>query len=243
MTTKCIIKLSPGLYVIRKDKESLLSEIGAIMPALNRPLDNRESVSECRACRMRIKRLFENGFVDTRAKSKCIYALENSNTDNAQVAQEYGKQMFAFLCDLSEVILYSISFADLPSCRSLLDYSPEDAAAKAVDLVDNGIVKTIAKTLMIGAQAYHIKEIADVSNYYRSFLATFRKDTEAGLKPTEVELFYENKCNEELEYCRLASLKVAGKLTKEALEVGMEVIEKYRRTRGETQGDSLKANR
>ena len=126
-----------------------MSEIGAIAPALHRPLGNRDSVSECRACRMRIKKLIQEGFVDTRAKSKCIYSLENSDTDNVLLAQEYGKQMFAFLCDLSEVVSYSVSFANLPSCRSILDYSPEDAAAKAVDLIGNGIVKTIAKTLMI----------------------------------------------------------------------------------------------
>lgn len=30
MLTKSIIKLPPGLYILRKDKESLLSEIGVL---------------------------------------------------------------------------------------------------------------------------------------------------------------------------------------------------------------------
>lgn len=216
------IYLQFGLYVLIRDKETVLNEIYSAAKSFGKELSDKGFLAECRACRSRIRSLLVNSFADTRAKGKTIRCLDNSDTDNVKLAYEYGQQMFSLLFNLIIVVTHSVHFEDLPSCRSLLDSSLEEVQAKAVDLVGNGIVKDVAKTLSVGKEIYHFKEIEDVYRYYSDILTSFKNDSAAGFPPTFVEKVFELKCQEELEYCSLASLKVTGKLTKELYEKGKE---------------------
>lgn len=220
------IYLQSGLFVLVKDKETVLGEIESVANSFGKELTDKGILAECRACRNRIKVLLVNCFADTRAKEKTIRCLTNSDTDNVKLACEYGQQMFSLLYNLIIVVCHSVRFDDLPSCRSLLDFSMEEAREKAMDLVGNGVVKDMAKTLSIGKELYHFKEIADVECYYSDMMTSFMNDTAAGLQPTVVEQVFERKCRVELEYCSLASLKVTGKLTKELYEKRKEKVEK-----------------
>lgn len=216
------IYLPAGLFVLSSDKETILREIDSVASSFKKALADKEVVAECRACRWRIKDLLLNYFADTRARAKTIWRLENSDTDNVKLAYEYGNQLSSLLYDLAIVVNYSVSFDDLPSCRSLLDCSIEQAQDKAMDLVGNGVVKAVAKSLSIGKEIYHFKEIEDVRRFYSDINTSFINDSLSGLPPTAIEQVFDLKCEEELEYCNLATLKVTGKLTKELLEKGKE---------------------
>ena len=134
------------------------------------------------------------------------------------------------MCDIifriSESLQYFVPFDDMPSCRSLLDFSVEDATVKAIDLVGTGVVKEVAKALSIGSEICKIKTIADVEHFYSSAQGLLAKEAREGWQPTPIEFLFENKCEMELEYCKLASLKVAGQLTKEVMESSMIILEK-----------------
>ena len=220
------IYLQPGLFILKKDKETILSEIDSVANSFGKELGDKGILAECRVCRNRLIAIFDNYFADTRAKEKTIRCLANSDTDNVRLACEYGQQLFSLLYNLIIVVCHSVRFDDLPSCRSLLDVSLEEAREKALDLVGNGVVKDVAKTLSIGKDLYHFKEIADVQCYYSDIVTSFMDDSAAGLQPTAIEQLFELKCREELEYCSLAFLKVAGKLTKDLYEKGIEKAEK-----------------
>ena len=140
-----------------------------------------------------------------------------------------GKRINIF--DLRISIPLFIPYSDLPSCRHLLDYSPEEAAEKAVNLIDCGFVKAVAHSISIGKKVYDICTIADVNGYYSDLLRIFECDREEGWKPSLVELLFENKSLEELEYCKLANLKTTGKLTDEILKETLSVIEENRKKR------------
>lgn len=181
--------------------------------SFGKELGDKGILAEYRVCRNGLIAFFDNCFADTRAKEKTISCLANSDTDNVRLACEYGQQMFSLLFNLIIVVCHSVRFDDLPSCRSLLDVSLEEAPEKALDLVGNGVVKDVAKTLFIGKDLFHFKGIADVVCYYSDMMKSFINDTTAGLQPTAIEHIFELKCRVELEYCSLSSLKVAGKLT------------------------------
>lgn len=216
-----------GLYVLVKGKNLVLADICSIEKSFNKVLSDGQAMSECRACREKIMRLLKNDFVDTHAKRKAVNYLLSIRIDNAYDARNIGNYLSVFLSDLKFVVKYSIHFDDLPSCRKILDFSPEEAAKKAIDLVANGIVKALFKAASIGENIYQFKEIEDVRRYYFDMLSGIQNDSIEDDQLSSVELVYENKCKEELEYCKLASLKLAGKLTNDILDEGRVLAAEY----------------
>lgn len=216
-----------GLYVLKKEKDLVLAEISSIEKSFNKVLSDGQAMSECRACREMIMRLLKNDFVDTHAKGRAVSYLSNIRIDNPFDARSIGNYLSVFLSDLKFVVKYSIHFDDLPSCRRILDFSPEEAAKKAIDLVASGIIKALFKAASIGENIYQFKEIEDVRRYYSDMLSGIQNDSAEDGQLSNVELIYENKCKEELEYCKLASLKIAGKLTKDILDEGRVLAAEY----------------
>lgn len=54
---------------------------------------------------------------------------------------------------------------ELPSCKKLIELSTEDAAAAATDLIKSDIVKSVAKSLLLGTKIKDAINISDVRNY------------------------------------------------------------------------------
>lgn len=190
-------------------------------------MSDKQAVAKCKELSHVIADVLTDCFEETCAINKCCRWINKLLTDDINLARVYGLKMSYFLSDLKVFIWYFVPFKDLPSCRVLLDYSPEEAAIKAIDLVENDIVKVASKVISLGEGLYHVHTIAGVKHFYGDLLETFRKDVEGGWKPSPIEMLFEAKCNLELEYCTLAKLKVSGKLTQELLEIGLMAVKKY----------------
>ena len=223
-------KLPAGLYVLCKDKSETEKRLDDLLRLFNRSLPEGQVVAIFKDGCHKVLDFLADCFAETHVRTKFQNRVRSmSNTDNVALARKYGQDIYYSLFDLRISIPHFVPFNDLPSCRHLLDYSLEEAVRKAVNLVDNGIVKATAHVLSIGADVYDICTIADVQKYYSDLLGIFKRDQEEGWKPSLVELVFENKCQEELEYCKLATLKTTGKLTKEILDETLLVIEEIRR--------------
>lgn len=228
MNTGSSNNLPDGLYVLRRDREEVSSRIVTLSEPFKLNLQGKQVVAKSKECKYKITVFLEECFEETSARNKCKRRLEGYLTDDVSIAREYGQKMLFFLINLKGMMPYFVRFDDLPSCRSLLDYSPEEAAVKAADLCGNGIVKASAHILAIGSKLYDFKTISDVWHYYTDSLTSFQKDVSEGWKLSPVEHLFENKANMELEYCKLATLKTAGKLTEDIMEVSREVINSYK---------------
>ena len=223
-------KLPAGLYVLCKDKSEAEKRLDDLLRLFNRSLPEGQVVAIFKDGCHKVLDFLADCFAETHVRSKFQNRVRSmSNTDNVASARAYGLIIFNFLVDLRISIPLFVPYNDLPSCRHLLDYSPEDAAEKAINLIDKGFVKAVAHSISIGTKVYNICTIADVHKYYSDLLRIFKSDQEEGWKPSLVELIFENKCQEELEYCKLATLKTTGKLTKEILDETLLVIEEIRR--------------
>ena len=223
------MKLPAGYYVIKQDKEKVLSRIDILSQLFFAKKDGKQVVVKYNECRNRFISLLDDCFEESFARNRCQKQIKQLTTDNIDRACQYCSSLWSVLFSLRGIIPHFIPFDDLPSCRSLLDYSVEDAARKALDLVDNGIVKGIARTVSIGTELYHIVNIVDVKSYYTDSLKVIEEYKRDGDQQSPVDLLFENKCRLELEYCKLAALKVSGKLSKEILEASQSAIDEYSR--------------
>lgn len=225
--------LPPGLYVLKKDKQEVIARIEKLAELFNCQLVDSLAVARCKDCCHRFVAFLDDCFLDTCAREKCKRRINGFITDDINRARINGKKMLSFLIDLRSQIDFFVPFEDLPSCRSLLDYSPEDSAIKAIDLVANGIVKVVSKSLAIGSDVIHIKEISDVRKYYLESLRILKDEQEQGWELSPVEIVFREKSMMELEYCKLATLKVAGELSSDVLEYSRTVIEGCRKRMNE----------
>ena len=223
-------KLPAGLYVLCKDKSEVEKKLDDLLRLFNRLLPEGQVVAIFKDGCHKVIDFFADCFAETHVRTKFQNRVRiMSTTDNVELARKYGQDIYYFLVDLRIAIPQFVSFTDLPSCRRLLDYSVEEAAEKAVNLFESGFIKAVAHSISIGKIVYDICTIADVNRYYSDILSIFERDREEGWKPSLVELLFENKSQEELEYCKLATLKTTGKLTDEILEETLSVIEDIRK--------------
>lgn len=219
-----------GLYVLVKDKAEALARVEAIGAGFWGEMNDREVVLRCRkVCHEVIIFLREYFRTETYGVDNSIRIIKGMDTDNALLARRYGQQLLGLLTDLKIIISESVPMNDMPSCRKLLDDPKEIAAAKATDLIKSNIVKGIVHILHIGKDVCDFVNIADVDKYYKVCLQEFEVEKASGWALSPAEQCFESKALMEREYCKLASLHVAGNLTKDVLESGWLVIEEYQR--------------
>lgn len=220
--------LPAGLYVLKKSKEEIRERIDA-MPSLFADVEgNKQIVNTYKTIRRKVIALLGECFEDTYARNKCLKEVKTIDTDDVNLARCYARRTCDILFEISGSVKYFVPFDDLPSCRSLLECSVEEAIAKAIDLVESGVVKVAAKALSIGSEICKIKTITDVKHFYSSAKDLLTQEAGEGWQPTPIEELFENRCEIELEYCKLASLKVAGKLGKEVMDASMLAVEKHK---------------
>jgi len=219
--------LPAGLYVLKKSKEDIRERIDA-MPSLFADVEgNKQIVNTYKTIRRKVIALLGECFEDTCARNKCLKEIKSIDTDDVNLARRYASRICDILFGISGSLQYFVSFDDLPSCRSLLGCSVEEAIVKALDLVESGVVKVASKALSIGSEICKIKTISDVKHFYSSAKGLLSQEAGDGWNPTQIEELFYRKCEIELEYCKLASMKVAGKLTKEAMEASRLIIERF----------------
>lgn len=219
-----------GLYVLVKDKAEALARVEAIGVDCWGQMTDREAVLRCRkVCHEIIVFLQEFFRTETCAVDRSLRLIKGMDTDNALLARRYGQQLYGFLTDLKMIIVESVAMNDMPSCRKLLDDPIEIAASKATDLIKNNIIKGAVHILHIGKDVCDLVNIADVDQYYKACLQEFEEEKASGWTLSPAEQCFESKALMEREYCKLASLYVAGKLTNDVLETGRLAVEEYQR--------------
>ena len=219
-----------GLYVLVKDKAEALARVEAIGVECWGQMNDREVVLRCKkVCHEIVVFLQEFFRTETCAVDRSLRLIKGMDTDNALLARGYWQKLYGFLTDLKMIIVESVAMNEMPSCRKLLDDPIEIAASKATDLIKNNIIKGAVHILHIGKDVCDLVNIADVDHYYKASIQEFEAEKASGWTLSLAERCFESKALMEREYCNLASLHVAGKLTKEVLETSQLFIEEHQR--------------
>ena len=221
-------RLPYGLYVLKKDKAEVSVQIREISHSLGEIQCDRQFVLKYKASIHKLKALLKDCFVETRAQKCACDVLKCFNIDNFNQLRNIWPSFSCFVFDLNNVVAYSIRFDELPSCRDILKCSPEEVVKKAVNLTKSGIVKMATSLISFGSNIYTFSTVSDVKHFYTDSLSMMTREDNDNIPASPVEIVFENKCQEELEYCRLASLKVSGELTQDALDMGIQIAERYR---------------
>lgn len=221
-------KIPNGLFVLVKSKEDTLVRIDNLLTVVFRKLTNREAILTYKKFQHDVLGFLGDVFQPgTYGIEKLRGMVKGMISDDIEVVRRYGAKLFSLLFEIKTSLPYFITIDEMPSCRSLLEDPKEIAASKAKDLIKNNIVKVVANVVAIGKGVYDICNIADVHSYYKNVQRELEEERASGWELSLYEQILERKIETELEYCRLASLYVAGGLTKEALAAGQALVDEY----------------
>lgn len=147
------------------------------------------------------------------------------------------------LLNLKVLVKTMVPIKDLPSCKKLLDLSPEEIISKSKDLVKNDIVKAATGVLLLGSKINDVVKIEDVKNYYSGRLVQLRSEIFAkNEQVSPIEQFLLDKFNAEIGYCNVALLKTGIGITEELkglADIGKKHIEKFVNHRDNNSGQLL----
>ena len=135
------------------------------------------------------------------------------------------------LWDLKKIVRTMVPIKDLPSCKKLIELSPEDIVSKAKDLVKSDIIKAGIGTLLLGSKISDIVNIEDVKSYYSERLSQLQDEIKIkGGMMSPIEQFLLDKFNAEIGYCNIALFKAGigiSKELRELVDIGRKHIDKY----------------
>lgn len=147
------------------------------------------------------------------------------------------------LLNLKVLVKTMVPIKDLPSCKKLLDLSPEEIISKSKDLVKNDIVKAATGVLLLGSKINDVVKIEDVKNYYSGRLVQLRSEIFAkNEQVSPIEQFLLDKFNAEIGYCNVALLKTGIGITEELkglADIGKKHIENFVNHRDNNSGQLL----
>lgn len=135
------------------------------------------------------------------------------------------------LIELKSIVRTMVPIKDLPSCKKLTEFSPEDIVSKAKDLVKNDIIKVGVGALLLGSKICDVVKIEDVNRYYNDRLSQLTEEIRikrGAISP--IEQFLMDKFNAEIGYCNVAMFKAGIGITEELkglAEIGRKHIEKF----------------
>ena len=222
------------IYVAVKDIDYIEAKIGNLCDKYN----NRHGVDykQQRAlfrnyCHDTIKvfdECFETsmlGMMRCKARVKVYQTIDTLEIDKATF------DIINMLCELKTIVRTMIPIKDLPSCKKLIELSPEDLLSKAKDLIKGDIVKAGVGALLLGSKITDIIEIEDVRSYYNNKLDELNCEIlEKGGTKSPIEQYLLDKFNAEVGYCNLALFKAGINISKELkdmVEIGKRHIEKF----------------
>ncbi len=214
-----------GIYVLKEPKDKVLNRIREVSTSFGQSFPKCQVVPKFKECCHKAIETLDVSFEDTLATRECHRFVGSLSTDDINKAYHNAYYLYNILMGLNWVTLYAIDFDKLPSCRHLLGFTDKEAAAKAVDLIDNGIVKLVSKALSIGSDIYSFTTIADIHRFYSDLIASYDGVDSANL--SKMDLLFLDKARLETEYCYLATLKTTGRLTKELLDARQAIIDEY----------------
>lgn len=139
-----------GIFVIN-DKNNAVAQIDNLCKKYNlkNAANNVQSIAIFKAyCRETIDMLETCFATEMQGAARCKRFVEKFlHTDNINITAIGTIQIFDMLMRLRNIAQNAIRIKDMPSCKKLIELSPEDAIAAAADLIKSDIVKGIAKSL------------------------------------------------------------------------------------------------
>lgn len=135
------------------------------------------------------------------------------------------------LLNLRALVKTMVPIKDLPSCKKLLELSPEDIMSKSKDLVKNNIVKATIGVLLLRSKVSDVVKIEDIRNYYSGRLIQLKSEILAKNEQiSPIEQYLLDKFNAEIGYCNLALFKAGIGITeelKDLADIGKKHIERF----------------
>ncbi len=159
--------------------------------------------------------------IEMQGASRCRRFVEKcAHTDDINLVQIGSIQIFDMLMHLRCIAQSAVLIKDMPSCKKLTELSVEDAIAAATDLEKSDIVKSIAKSLLLGTKIKNAIKISDVRNYYNEQIKELQKELDEEQREiTPIEQFLMDKFNAEIGYCDIASIKTGVGAAKEIFDL------------------------
>lgn len=165
------------------------------------------------------------GMIRCKNKVRAYESLDNIDIQYA-VANIIG-----MLLNIKELVKTMIPIKDLPSCKKLLELSPEDIISKSKDLVKGDVVKATLGVLLLGSKVCDVVKIEDIRNYYSGRLVQLKSEIFAKHEQiSPIEQFLLDKFNAEIGYCNMALFKSGIGITEELkglADIGKKHIENY----------------
>lgn len=162
-----------------------------------------------------------------RCKHKVIAYKSLDNIDMQYATAD----IMGMLLNLKTLVKTMVPIKDLPSCKKLLEFSPEDIISKSKDLVKSDIVKVAMGILLLGSKVSDVVKIEDVRNYYSERLVQLEGEILVKNEQiSPIEQFLLDKFNAEIGYCNLALFKSGIGITeelKDLADIGKKHIEKF----------------
>lgn len=162
---------------------------------------------------------------------RCKAKVEAYKVKDSLDIQSATLDIVNMLWDLRAIVRTMVPIKDLPSCKRLIELTPEDIASKAKDLVNNDIIKAGVGTLLLGSKIVDIVTIEDVKGFYTNRLSQLQDELlTKSSSPSPIEQFLLDKFNAEIGYCNTALFKAgigATKELKELVDMGRKHIDKY----------------
>lgn len=162
-----------------------------------------------------------------RCKNKVLAYKSLDNIDMRYAVAD----IIGMLMNLKALVKTMVSIKDLPSCKKLIELSPEDIISKSKDLVKGNVVKATLGVLLLGSKVHDVVKIEDVRNYYSGRLVQLKSEIFAkNEKVSPMEQFLLDKFNAEIGYCNLALFKSGIGITEELkglADIGKKHIENY----------------
>lgn len=184
----------------------------------------------CRDLTTTIDKVFHGEMYGAMRCKRRIKELSSKSVDTLHLTSTFS-EILGIIIDLSNIIEDSVPISDLPSCKSLIDMTVDDAISASKDLVSSNIVKVVIGVLLTFVDAGKIVGVIEVRNYYKDQ----KKELESELQEERreaigIEQFLMDKYDAEIGYCNLAGLKVGLSGFKEVLDLkdnAQKAIDKF----------------
>lgn len=222
------------IFVAVKEKEYIIAKLTALSDKYNSrqgagyPQQRALLRNYCHETIVLFEECFETSLLGMK---RCLEKVKGFQAKDDIEIGKATRGIFDMLAELRMIVDAMVPIKDLPSCRKLTEFSPEDIISKAKDLVKNDIIKAGVSTLLFGSKIGDIIHIEDIRGFYKDHKSQLEEEIRIkgeGVSP--VEQFLMDKFNAEIGYCDIALHKAGIGIYEELktlADIGRKHIEKY----------------
>lgn len=231
------------IFVAVKEKEYIIAKLTALSDKYNSrqgasyPQQRALLRNYCHDTIVLFEECFETSLLGLK---RCLEKVKGFQAKDDIEIGKATRGIFDMLAELRMIVEAMVPIKDLPSCKKLTEFSPEDIISKSKDLVKNDIVKAGVSALIFGFKIGDIIHIEDIRGFYRDHKTQLEEEiTIKGEGVSPVEQFLMDKFNAEIGYCDIALHKAGIGIYEELktlADIGRKHIEKYQNEWPEKRG-------